>query len=80
MTIENFEKANEMRQRIDSLEKNIKKLTSMLHDGATHFVVIYSAESGEFEIDGELANELLKEQIDKFKGLKMATEKAFEEL
>lgn len=80
MTIETFEKAMELRKRMESLDRNIYRLTAMLNDGANHYVVIHSSEGGEFEIDGELANHLLKEQIANFKETRMMTEKEFEKL
>lgn len=80
MTIETFEKAMELRRRIESLDRNIKYLTAMLNDGRIHYVTIHSAEGDEFEIDGELANHLLKDQIANFKETKKMTEKEFEKL
>lgn len=80
MLMETFEKAMELRKRIESLDRNIEKLTDMLNDGANHYVVIHSSEGGEFEIDGELANHLLKDQIANFKETKKMTEKEFEKL
>lgn len=80
MTNETFEKAMELKTRMESLDRNIYKLTSMLNDGGTHYVIIKSAEGGSFEIDGELANHLLKEQIANFKETRMMTEKEFEKL
>lgn len=80
MTMETFEKAMELRKRMESLDRNIEKLTDMLNDGANHYVVIHSAEGGEFEIDGELANHLLKDQIANFKETRMMTEAEFEKL
>lgn len=80
MLMETFEKAMELRKRMESLDRNIEKLTDMLNDGANHYVVIHSSEGGEFEIDGELANHLLKDQIANFKETKKMTEKEFEKL
>jgi hypothetical protein len=80
MTIENFEKAMELKKRLESLDRNIKKLTDMLNDGGLHYVVIYTSDSSSFEIDGELANHLLKDQISNFKETRMMTEKEFEKL
>jgi len=80
MTNETFEKAMELKKRMESLDRNIYKLTSMLNDGGLHYVVIHSNGGGEFEIDGELANRLLKDQIANFKETRMMTEKEFEKL
>ena len=80
MLMETFEKAMELRQRARSLDCNIDKLTAMLNDGAKHYVVIHSSYGGSFEIDGELANHLLKDQIANFKETRMMTEKEFEKL
>lgn len=80
MTMETFEKAMELRKRMESLDRNIRNLTDMLNDGCNHYVVIHSSKGDEFEIDGELANHLLKEQIANFRETRMMTEKEFEKL
>lgn len=80
MTMETFEKAMELKKRMESLDRNIEKLTNMLNDGGLHYVVIHSNGGSEFEIDGELANHLLKDQISNFRETRMMTEKEFEKL
>ena len=80
MTNETFEKAMELKKRMESLDRNIYKLTSMLNDGNIHYVVIHSITDDEFKIHGELANRLLKDQIANFKETRMMTEKEFEKL
>lgn len=80
MTMETLKKAMELKKRMESLDRNIERLTDMLNDGGLHYVVIHSNGGGEFEIDGELANHLLKDQISNFRETRMMTEKEFEKL